>query len=149
MQKSSPIKGSACRSRYQLLLAIFGAIGGAAIALVSLRMQTSPLTLGMAVLGFVLSIASLQASMRWWKDADEAVREAHKSGWYWGGSAGLSAAGGLTGLLFAIPPDVSLRRFALLPGDAGLIATGLLTAVVLAFVGYWIAWAAWWLIRAR
>lgn len=145
MRKSHLLKDRVGRSRYQLLVAIGGAISGVNIAILSLRMETSPLTLGLAVVGFVLSIVALQASLRWWKEADEAVKEAHKSGWYWGGSAGLSAAGGLMGALFAIPPEVSLRRFALLPGDAGLVATGLLTALGLAFLGYWVAWAIWWL----
>ncbi|WGM39151.1 hypothetical protein [Caulobacter sp. NIBR1757] len=145
MDKTTTGQGRAARSRNQLFLAFAGAAAGLVLAFASLRMETSVITAIMAVVGFVVSVASMQASLRWWKEADEAVKEAHKTGWYWGGSGGLAVAGGLLGLLFAIEPDFSLRQFALFPGDAGLMATGLLIPVVLAFVGYTIAWAAWWL----
>ena len=145
MEKTTTGKGRAARSRGQLFLAFGGATAGLVLAFTSLSLETSVFTLIMAVVGLVLSIGSMQASLRWWKEADEAVKEAHKTGWYWGGSGGLAVAGGLLGLLFALEPDVSLRQFALFPGDAGLLATGLLIPVVLAFVGYTIAWAAWWL----
>lgn len=145
MDKAPTAKGRAARSRGQLFIGFVGAIGGMTLAIVSMRMEMSVLKLVLSVVGFVVSIASLQASQRWWKQADEAVKEAHKSGWYWGGSSGLAVAGGLMALLFIVEPTVSLDRFALFPGDAGLLATGLLTAIVMAFTGYTIAWAAWWL----
>lgn len=145
MQKSSPGQGRAQRSRKQLMLAFIGAAAGITVAVISLRMESSPLTLAIAVIGAVLSIVSMQASLRWWKEADEAVKEAHKTGWYWGGSGGLAVAGGLLGGLLAMEPSTSLRQFALFPGDAGLIATGLTVAISFAFVGYAIAWAIWWL----
>lgn len=145
MQESLKGKGRAARSRTQLLLAVVGSTAGVVLAFSALRMETGVVSAVMAVVGLVLSVSSMQASLRWWKEADEAVKEAHKTGWYWGGSGGLAVAGGLLGLLFALEPDVSLRQFALFPGDAGLIATGMLIAGGLAFVGYVIAWAAWWL----
>lgn len=145
MQKSSPGEGRAQRSRKQLMLAFIGAGAGMVLAFASLSMETSVVSTIMAVVGFAVSVASIHASQRWWKEADEAVKEAHKTGWYWGGSGGLAVSGGLLGLMFAIEPDFSLRQFALFPGDAGLMATGLVIPIVLAFVGYTIAWAAWWL----
>lgn len=145
MPKSSPGEGRAQRSRKQLMLAFMGAAAGLVLAFASLSMETSVVTTIMAIVGFAVSMGSIHASQRWWKEADEAVKEAHKTGWYWGGSGGLAVAGGLLGLLFALEPDFSLRQFALFPGDAGLMATGLLIPIVFAFVGYTIAWAAWWL----
>lgn len=145
MQKSTGLKGRVARGRLQMLIAFGGAAGGMALALASMKMETSIITLIMAVAGFMISTASLQASYRWWKEADEAVKEAHKSGWYWGGSMGLAIAGGIAAVLFSLEPDVSLRQFAMFPGDAGLMATGMVVTIVLAFVGYTIAWAAWWL----
>ncbi len=145
MEKTTTGKGRAARSRGQLFLAFVGAGAGLVLAFTSLRMETGVISTILAVVGLVMSIASMQASLRWWKEADEAVKEAHKTGWYWGGSGGLAVAGGLLGLLFALEPDVSLRQFALLPGDAGLMVTGLLIPIVFALVGYTIAWAAWWL----
>ncbi len=145
MEKTTTGKGRAARSRGLLFLAFGGAAAGLVLAFTALSLETSVITTIMAVVGFVVSVGSIQASLRWWKEADEAVREAHKTGWYWGGSGGLAVAGGLLGLLFAIEPDFSLRQFALFPGDAGLMATGLLIPIVFALVGYTIAWAAWWL----
>jgi hypothetical protein len=145
MQESHAGKGRAARSRIQMVFAFAGSGAGVVLAFTALRMETGVLSTILAGVGLVVSIASMQASLRWWKEADEAVKEAHKTGWYWGGSGGLAVAGGLFGLLFALEPEISLRQFALFPGDAGLIATGLLIPIVLAFVGYTIAWAAWWL----
>lgn len=141
----TPGKARADRNRLLLMLAFIGAATGMAIALTALRMETGLLSVAISVVGFVISVGSLQASLRWWKEADEAVKEAHKSGWYWGGTGGLAVASGLLGLLFAVDADFSLRQFALFPGDAGLMATGLVIAIALAFTGYTIAWAAWWL----
>lgn len=145
MIKAFDGKARADRNRFLVMLALIGAAAGLAVALVSIRMESSLLTLALAVAGVLLAMVSLQASLRWWKAADEAVKEAHKSGWYWGGGAGLSVAGGLVALLFSLDADVSLRQFAVFPGGAGLMATGLLIAILLAFAGYTVAWAAWWL----
>ncbi|MBX3481708.1 MAG: hypothetical protein KF842_15055 [Caulobacter sp.] len=137
------------RSRLLLLTAFVGAGAGVAVAVVALRMSHGLAGFLVAMAALALSAVSLHASMRWWGHADEAVREAHKTGWYWGGSIGLGVAAGLLGLLFSLDPSVSLRQFALLPGDAGLIATGIALAIGLAFAGYLICWAGWWLFRGR
>lgn len=128
-----------------MAVALIGSVAGIAVALASLRMEDTLLSLPVALAGVIFSIASLTASRRWWKEADEAVKEAHKTGFYWGATGGLSVAAGLMAALFAVEPDVSLRQFALFPGDAGLLATGLATALVLAFIGYLVGWAGWWL----
>ena len=133
------------RSRWLLLIALVGSLGGITIALTSLRLDSVLVSLPLAIAGAALSIVSLNASMRWWREADEAVKEAHKTGFYWGATGGMSVAGGLMAALFAVEPQVSLRAFALFPGDAGLMATGLAVALVLAFVGYLVGWAGWWL----
>lgn len=138
-------KGHAARSRTLLFVAFVGAAAGFTIAITSMRMQTGVISTILAFVGFMISVVSLQASTRWWKQADEAVKEAHKSGWYWGGSTGIAIAGGLIGVMMALEPTTSLRAYALFPGDAGLLATGMLIPIVMAFVGYTIAWAAWWL----
>lgn len=145
MIKSIRETGPGARSRGLLLLTFAAAIGGVLVALIAIRMESTLLSLSLAIGGFGLSMMSLIAGLRWWGAADEAVKEAHKSGWYWGGSLGLGVAAGVMGLLFATPPDVSLRQFALLPGDAGLIATGIALSVLLTLVGYVVGWAAWWL----
>jgi hypothetical protein len=142
-------KGRAERSRYLLLVSMVGAIGGIAVALTAIRMNSGLLSLAISAAGFGLSLVSLLASQRWWREADEAVKEAHKTGWYWGSTGGLALSGGILAFLFAMDPDISLRSIALLPGDSGLVATGVAAVMVLAFLGYLVGWAAWWLSRGR
>ena len=137
------------RNRILLAIAFLGAIAGVVVAFISLRMENSLIGLPIALAGFGLSMISLQATRRWWGEVDEAVRETHKTGWYWGGSTGLGVAGGLAALLYSLEPTVSLRQFALFRGDAGLMATGILLATLFAFVGYGVCWAGWWLKHGR
>ncbi|MBI1407534.1 MAG: hypothetical protein GC145_15590 [Caulobacter sp.] len=148
-QPSIAGKARAHRSRILLLLTFFGAGAGVAVALLALEMDIGLAGLIFAVVGIVLATLSLIAAARWWGLADEAVKEAHKTGWYWGGSGGLGLAAGLLGPLLTLQPDVSLRRFALFPGDAGLIATGVALTIGLAFAGYLVGWAGWWILRGR
>lgn len=133
------------RSRWLLMVALVGSLAGIAVALTSIRLESALLSLPLALAGAVLSGVSLNASMRWWGEADEAVKEAHKTGFYWGATGGMALSAGLMAALFAVEPQVSLRAFALFPGDAGLLATGLATVLGLSFVGYSIGWAVWWL----
>ena len=137
------------RNRILLSIALIGAVAGVLIAFISLRIENSLLGLPVALVALSISVLSLHATRRWWGAVDEAVREAHKTGWYWGGSVGLGVAGGIAALLFTVEPTVSLRQFAVFPGDAGLIATGILLASLLAFIGYGVCWAGWWLTRGR
>lgn len=137
------------RSRLLLLTAFVGAGAGIVVAVVALRMSSGLAGFLVAVAAMALSAVSLRASVRWWGHADEAVKEAHKTGWYWGGSIGLGVAAGLLGILLSLDPSISLRQFALIPGDAGLLATGIALAIGLAFVGYLVCWAGWWLARGR
>jgi hypothetical protein len=145
MIKALDAQGRVRRSRWLLVVAFVGSIAGVVIAFVSLRLDSTLISLPLAFTGAALSVISLTASRRWWGEADEAVKEAHKTGFYWGATGGLSVAGGLTAALFAIEPDMSLRHLALFPGDAGLLATGLALAIGLAFLGYLVGWAVWWL----
>ena len=101
-----------------------------------------------APLRAALSVAALVAVMAvtlvWWRGADEAVREAHKWAWFWGGSFGMAV--GLAGLLALDGDGVVLA----LPPDAGpnaALMLGALGMLGLMLVGYLIAWAVWWLRR--
>jgi hypothetical protein len=112
--------------------------------------------LGVVFPGVVVGLAALAGiglgmwiSWRWWVSVDEAVREAHKTGWFWGGSIGMGVALALAaGLQFA-DHAVPLAQFAILPGDSGLLLTGMAIVVILQLVGYVLVWAGWWLVRGR
>jgi hypothetical protein len=101
---------------------------------------------GVAMAGLCLG---MWLSWRWWRTVDEAVREAHKTGWFWGGSGGMAVAAVFFAALQFVGPEVQLDRFALIPGDAGLILTGIVLTMVLQIVGYGLVWAGWWLVRGR
>jgi len=88
-------------------------------------------------------------SRGWWSRVDEAVREAHKTAWYWGGSVGMVPVMGLAAALVFDKSGVSLDRFAAVPGDGGLILTGIVVTLLLQLIGYGLFWAGWWFTRSR
>jgi len=96
-----------------------------------------------AILLTITVVFVLAISLIWWRGADEAVREAHKWAWYWGGSVGIAAGMVVFALLswdsrlIALPP--------LEPADAVMI--GMTLILGLQVVGYTVAWAIWWLRR--
>ncbi|MBU1324457.1 MAG: hypothetical protein KJ676_04380 [Alphaproteobacteria bacterium] len=113
------------------LSALIDAFGGAA---------ADPLRIALLALSIM---AVVWVCVAWWRDADEAVREAHKWAWYWGGSTGMACVI----LLFALSTweviDVTLPPLGNGPGD--LIMTGVALTVGAQGIGYVVAWAAWWL----
>ena len=94
------------------------------------------------------SIAGLPLLILWWKQADEAVREAHKTAWFWGGGIGVVLALFL-GVADGIFNGVITRKIAMLIfgqsgyGDYG-VEFGIYIAAAFATVGYTINWALWW-----
>lgn len=114
-----------------LASALIDSFGGAA---------ADELQIGLMVL---CSVALIWICVAWWRGADEAVREAHKWAWYWGGSAGIGVVMGLLilttwNVIDLVPLEVS--------GDpADLIVTGIGLTLGAQFTGYLIAWAFWWL----
>lgn len=99
-----------------------------------------------ALILFGLFGAMIAGTVWWWRRADEAVREAHKWAWYWGGSIGMCV--GLGALLLAgayggdqpVPATLSF-------GDVLLAGAMLVLAPML--IGYGVAWFAWWLSKRR
>jgi hypothetical protein len=133
---------------FMLSLIGCGMIAGAAIALLENVGILLPAWLaGLAAV--VVSGLTMLWSRRWWSRVDEAVREAHKTAWYWGGSVGMVPVMGLAATLLFDRSGVSLERFAAAPGDGGLILTGIAVTLLLQLVGYGFFWAGWWLSRSR
>ncbi|MFW2341425.1 hypothetical protein [Brevundimonas sp.] len=113
------------------LAALIDAVGGAA---------TDALQTGLII---VCTVIVAGICIVWWRDADEAVREAHKWAWYWGGSAGMALVLIVLGLASWEVIDLAPTNFQGDPAD--LIMTGVGLTLGAQFVGYLIAWAAWWL----
>ena len=115
----------------------------AALALVAVFRATdqSPVT---AFLSFAALMAVVMAaSVWWWRGVDEAVREAHKAAWFWGGLIAVSAGAPFLILLREAPRF--LERWESEPGE--LFAAGAVACALVQVVGYTIAWAIWWLKR--
>lgn len=125
-----------------------GVIAGATIALLESIGIRLPASLA-AVAAVAVGTATMLWSRGWWARVDEAVREAHKTAWYWGGSVGMVVVMGLAAFLMFAPSSAPLDRFAAMPGDGGLILTGIAVTVGFQMLGYGLFWAGWWLSRSR
>ena len=121
-----------------------GLVGGVYAWLERAGAMPGPLTA--ALILFVLFGVMIAGTVWWWRRADEAVREAHKWAWYWGGSIGMAV--GLGALLLAgayggdqpVPPDLSY-------GD--VLITGAAVVLTPMVIGYGVAWFAWWVAKRR
>lgn len=125
-----------------------GVIAGVAIALFeSIDIRLPAALAGVAAV--VVGLLTMLWSRGWWGRVDEAVREAHKTAWYWGGSVGMVFVSGLAAFLWFDRSGASLGRFSMATGDGGLILTGIVVTGVLQLIGYGVFWAGWWLSRSR
>ena len=89
----------------------------------------------------VLLAAGAVASVIYWRNIDEAAREAHKFAWFWGGSSAM---------LLALPAPFLLgdaRLIALLGtrSPAEWTAVGMVALIIAQLIGYGLVWAGWWL----
>lgn len=134
----------------QVLLACIG-LGlacGAIVAVASaLNGGDQPALLGLGVLA--VGVVAMVLSVRWWRDADEAVREAHKFSWYWGGSGALVLIGAAAVFLWGVAQGDPAGRYGLTAREAGLVLVGIAGSVGLLLAGYGLCWAGWWLKHSR
>ena len=125
-----------------LVLGLVGGVGS--VFLFDLPGMTG-LVLTVAVLSLVMA-ATLWLGIWWWRRVDEAVREAHKWAWFWGGSCGMIV--GAIGLL-----TLSIRGTDIaLPASLGeapseLLVAGMMAILIFQVTGYAIAWGWWWWAR--
>ena len=104
------------------------------------------LRLALLSLGVLVGLA---LCIRWWQAADEAVREAHKWAWYWGGSSGMAVGGALV-IMASLPQAAAINIpawYSDRTDPAAYAATGAFAMLALMLVGYGVAWAWWWLGR--
>jgi hypothetical protein len=137
------------QSFVQLLLVCM--LIGAGIGVVSgllegLGLAVPPVVSGLVVLAVGGLILWLSA--RWWVVADEAVREAHKFSWFWGGSAGMVLVGAVAVPLLDVARG-PVDAFGLTPAEAGLFVAGVGFTLAVMLAGYGVCWAGWWLTRNR
>ena len=107
-------------------------------------------TLGETAGGLILAVnvvAMLLAfglCVAWWRGADEAVREAHKWAWWWGGSPGM-AVGGI-GVMALINGDWADAWLAGFEPDT-LVGLSVVAVLGVQILGYTLAWLWWWAVR--
>lgn len=99
----------------------------------------------LVVLAFVLMVVASWSSLIYWRNLDEAAREAHKFAWFWGASAGMIVAIPVMALLSAGWLEAVSGP---LPTNSWMMA-GMMTMLGLQVVGYGVAWAGWWWMRRR
>jgi len=117
--------------------AMVGALGGA----------SEPLTYAAATL--IAGGIGLWLSWRWWVAVDEAVREAHKTSWFWGGSTAMILVGAVALALFGITQGDASQQLGVTREEAGLLLSGIVFTLTLMLAGYGVCWAGWWFLRSR
>lgn len=120
--------------------ALLGAIGGAGLTLLKEIGLTPPASfMGYALLA--VAPFMIVASVIYWRNIDEAAREAHKFAWFWGGSGSILLAAPLAML-------VGDRRLTALAGEhspSEWFAIGVFSLLVFQLTAYVLVWAGWWL----
>lgn len=136
------------------LMAVIAIVFGAAVGAGYLAAKGA-LTEQQAVIGIlgpfaaILMVLAYLFSLAWMRTIDEAAREAHKTAWYWGGTAGMSVAG--IGIILTALPEA--RHWVIDLGErtdpAFYMAAGSMGTLLLMTLGYSIVWAWWWFSRSR
>ena len=119
---------------------VFGGIVGAGGALLEDMGLALPPTL---VFGASLVAVSVffWVCVIYWRNIDEAAREAHKFAWFWGGTGGLLAMLPLGAL---VSDERLLAMFNERPPSQWVLL-GFLTLLTAQLIGYSLVWAGWWL----
>ena len=119
---------------------LFGAAIGAGGALLK-ELEIAP-SRGLMFAGGLVGFAALfVGSVVYWRNIDEAAREAHKFAWFWGGSMGLLA-------MLPISILISSERLVAVLGQRSpgeWVAFGMMSLLSAQLIGYGLVWAAWWL----
>jgi hypothetical protein len=111
-----------------------------------MRANESVLAPSLLAAGVVIAGLALATLVPWWNRTDEAARQAHLSGFFWGGTAGAVA---ITPLVMAayLEPG-SLPSISAMTPDQAFFA-GAAALYVAISVGYGLFWGWWWLSRSR
>lgn len=119
---------------------LVGAVCGAGYYIAQdMRLTIPPAMIGVILL--VLVVLGSVASVAYWRNIDEAAREAHKFAWMWGGSTAMA-------LVLPLPFLIGDARIVALMGQhspAEWVSIGVVGLMTAQLVGYGLAWAGWWL----
>ncbi|MDR6626990.1 hypothetical protein [Caulobacter segnis] len=119
---------------------ILGFVSGAGYYVAKdLRIAMSPLLLSAGCA--VLLLLAVGSSIVYWRNIDEAAREAHKFAWFWGGSSAML----LTLLVALLVGDTRLVAVMGQQSPAEWFSFGVTTVIAAQLIGYGLAWAGWWL----
>lgn len=92
-------------------------------------------------------IVSTPLGISWWKQIDEAARDAHKTAWFWGGSIGMAAAI-LVAALNMFYDGAILTKLGEIYHISDIqnygFEFGLLNVLMFMGFGYIIHWSLWW-----
>lgn len=138
MFKSSP------RTGIVLAMMAGGFVTGMVLAWTDIRFANLISPLAAAVTVTLALLGGCAAAVPLWNRIDEVVREAHKSAWYWGGSAGMCIAVGVMAYALRDSAGVIASWAPGLTASSG-IALGVALCVALQTAGYALGWAVWWL----
>jgi uncharacterized membrane protein len=121
---------------------------GGAIGTVTAFMMLGDVTAPPGVLKVALTVLAVVvawSSVVYWRNLDEAAREAHKFAWLWGGTGGALAVVLLANFM---TPDRLQAVFGPQSISTWLIL-GMFAMILAQIVGYLLVWAGWWLARQR
>ena len=122
-------------------------IGGAVIGY--LEASGAAIDVGAASFWVLVAVAvvvmagAMAVGTIWMRSIDEAAQEAHKSAWYWGGSAGMAVGGVLLVIAAAQPATASLNLPTVLgrTDPVAYAAAGAFGILTLMLIGYGVVWA--------
>jgi len=105
-------------------------------------LERHPLSLTGLIIAALLFVGV--TSVTWWRNIDEAAREAHKWSWYWGGTIGLCAV--LVLFILAYTSGGSFGRDVIVAwGLKGReLELGMALGIFLPVIGYGLTWGFWW-----
>jgi hypothetical protein len=115
-----------------------------ALAAIPVWLPNATLAAG-ALIAAVLVAVTFWATFAWWQRLDETARDAHKTAWFWGGSAGLGVAAIVGITLTTSGAREAWRAFEAGAEPSVYILAGIMLCIVPQMIGYALFWAGWWL----
>ncbi len=122
---------------------LLGALAGAGSALLGDQPGAIGLGVTAALIAFAMALGFF-ACVWWWRQIDEAAKEAHKWAWWWGGSAGM-AVGSVVLLTLMMRAETQPLPAGFGSAPAEIFVSGMMSILLFQMAGYLVAWAGWWL----